>query len=154
VDYAIGLIHEEMRLTPARLLGAEPDVYNAYDRLDAEAELRVGVATPLLVISIPVAFMVHPLAATAIGIMAVCMFVSGVRRLDERDHLLLEALRAKPERLDPSLVEKLEEFSSRIENLRMAWMDVSERSAQGIKLEEWALPVKPSATKADGNVPE
>jgi hypothetical protein len=44
--YVLDIVHES-QTAPARLLGKEPDLYNAYDRCVGESDFRIALALPL-----------------------------------------------------------------------------------------------------------
>jgi hypothetical protein len=48
VDGAIEDLRHDLTLLPDRLVGKEPEIYERWDRLRAEAEFRISVALPLL----------------------------------------------------------------------------------------------------------
>ncbi|MGI5155864.1 hypothetical protein [Microbispora sp. CA-102843] len=114
LDLMIGVIHREMALTPARLLGTETEVYNAYDRAKAEAEFRIGVTAPLLGLAIGTGWTVNLLAGLVMLGASALLFASGIRRLDEADHLLLEALRARGGRLGKGALTFLKEYGGQL----------------------------------------
>ncbi|WP_157248680.1 hypothetical protein [Nonomuraea typhae] len=107
----VRIIHREMSLMPARLLGEETEVHDAVDRARAEAEFRIGVAAPLVGLAVSVAIMLSAVAGATVLVGSALLFASGMRRLDEADHLVLEALRAKEGRLGEYVVGILHEFA-------------------------------------------
>ncbi|MEV4186375.1 hypothetical protein AB0J28_33600 [Streptosporangium canum] len=110
VNLVVGVIHREIALTPARLLGTEIEVYNAYDRAKAEAEFRIGVTAPLLGLAIGAGWTVSLVAGLTMLAGSALLFTSGIRRLDEADHLLLEALRAREDRIGQGARTFLKEY--------------------------------------------
>ncbi|MBT2226265.1 hypothetical protein [Nonomuraea sp. NEAU-A123] len=82
-----------LALIPSRLLGKEPEIYNAWDRAYSEAEFRAAVAPVMMFLSLPVVRVSHVLAA-------VLLFAStflGSTYLMQRaqaDSILIQAIRA------------------------------------------------------------
>jgi hypothetical protein len=86
----------------ARLVGKEPDVYGAYDRLRAESEFRLGVAVPLAILFIALAYRSTPL--WVLGILpCIALAELGRRSSMQAFGQLAESLNAK--RLDSPVLE-------------------------------------------------
>jgi len=60
IEGAIEELREDLVLIPARLVGKEPEVYERWDRLRAEAEFRLSVALPLFALVLILATRLHP----------------------------------------------------------------------------------------------
>jgi hypothetical protein len=86
----------------ARLVGKEPEVYGSYDRLRAESEFRVGVAVPLAVVFIAMAYRSTP--HWVWGVLP-CMALAELGRRSSKQAFaqLAESLNAK--RLDSPVLE-------------------------------------------------
>ncbi|MGW5689140.1 hypothetical protein [Nonomuraea sp. NPDC003754] len=88
------VLREELRLIPARLLGREPEIFEAHDRLNAEAEFRAAVSLPLTAIGVTMAFLVNPSVMFASSLLAFTAMSSAVSRKNAADRVLIEAIRA------------------------------------------------------------
>lgn len=82
----------DLPLMPIRLMGADPELYGAYDRMRTEAEFRGGVSLPLTFVSGPLITM-HP-AWLFLTVFAVALGVTGFFRSFAAGDTLAEALRA------------------------------------------------------------
>ncbi|WP_433259144.1 hypothetical protein ACQPYK_33595 [Streptosporangium sp. CA-135522] len=105
VDQLASSITAELRLIPPRLVGTEPDLYNAHDRLRAEAEFRRGVTVPLAAICGPLGAATTPGLGFALAAMALVLLLSAATKEDEARLLLVEAVRSG--RLIPGLTRDL-----------------------------------------------
>jgi hypothetical protein len=79
-------VEGEADLLATRLLGAEPEIFGAFDRLRSEAELRYAVAVPLFALSAVLAIRsCHPAWLAFIPAVVVLWFQGSTRARESRD---------------------------------------------------------------------
>jgi hypothetical protein len=84
---------EDLRLVPFRLIGKEPELYGEYDRLRSEAEFRLAVSGPLLVLITLLASSFSLWWAFALP-MPIFLLYTGVQQQRAADDVLFDAIRA------------------------------------------------------------
>ena len=84
--------YHELNLVLTRLLGEQPDLYSAVDRIRAEAELRQAISLSSAVLAAALAFRGHWLLALAVAVLVICLPPQAARRLRESNDLLVQAL--------------------------------------------------------------
>jgi hypothetical protein len=89
-DYLSDL-NRDLSLVPARLLGNDPELYNEYDRLQAEAQFRVAVSLPISFVATTLAVIHHPIwLLILLPLIALC--ATGIQRQRECRAVLAEAI--------------------------------------------------------------
>jgi hypothetical protein len=89
----IDQLRTDIELVPVRLLGRDPELYAAYDRLHSEATFRAAVVPPLAVIAMVLAYSESSWWLFAFAAPALLALVAMTREADAF-RLLAEALRA------------------------------------------------------------
>ena len=85
---------EDLPSLAVRLVGKEPEVYGAYDRLRAESEFRIGVAVPLAALFLTMAYRSTPIWVLGV-LICVALAELGRRSSMQAFAQLAESLHAK-----------------------------------------------------------
>jgi hypothetical protein len=112
----------ELRLIERRLIGRKPELYAEADRLRAEAELRIAVALPLIVLAITLAAINSPWWLVALPFVAV-LYEQGQLQMRSRNDLLVDTLVYLGD-VDAPALERLEAHGAE-------WKRTREREAAG-----------------------
>jgi hypothetical protein len=83
----------EAELSRVGLVGAEPELFSAIDRLHAEAEFRIALAPPMLGLALALGWRASWWAAPTLGLAAVILMIQGRDRRRQGNDAMLEALR-------------------------------------------------------------
>ncbi|MEV4376959.1 hypothetical protein [Streptosporangium sp. NPDC049644] len=108
IDDLIVALERDLPLVPARLLGHDSELYNVYDRLQAEAQFRAGVALPIGFLSISLGIIVHP-AWLLIILPIIAIFTTSLRKRREGLYILAESMLAG--RVESPVFERLERIT-------------------------------------------
>jgi hypothetical protein len=86
-------LEEDLPLIPARLVGKEPEIYERWDRLQAEAEFRFSIVPPLLAL---ILLLANRLGFSYLLAILPCLYLQyeGFRKQREATAQLAESLRA------------------------------------------------------------
>ena len=93
VEGTIEELRHDLLLLPARLVGKEPEIYERWDRLRAEAEFRISVALPLLALALVLAIRLHPVFVLLI-LLSGYLVQEGLAKSRAATSQLAESLRA------------------------------------------------------------
>ncbi|WP_157544977.1 hypothetical protein [Microtetraspora fusca] len=91
VDDYVEDLNRDLTLVPARLLGNDPELYSAYDRLQAEAQFRIAISLPISFVITALAIINHPIWL-ALLVLPVALFLTGMQRRSESAGILAEAI--------------------------------------------------------------
>jgi hypothetical protein len=96
VDRHTAEIHEELQLTPERLVGDKPVMYEQWDRLRAESEFRQAIVPPLF--AIIAALFSRGVLSSPLGLIflvpPLVILAQGIRKENAADSQLIQALEA------------------------------------------------------------
>jgi hypothetical protein len=87
-------LSDDLRRVPARLVGKEQEIYERWDRLNAESEFRLSIAMPLLILSIVLAVRSSPVSLLLI-IPITYLIYEGIESRTAADIQLAESIRAE-----------------------------------------------------------
>jgi hypothetical protein len=105
LDRQANRLVQDLDIVPFRLIGKEPELYGEYDRLRSEGEFRLAIAEPGILLFAFLA--VSESWLWLIGLLGViALEVLGLRKTDEADNLLYDALRV--ERVESPVLTDLE----------------------------------------------
>ncbi|GAA3033779.1 hypothetical protein Aglo01_41680 [Actinokineospora globicatena] len=76
---------------PMRLLGAEPDLWNTWDRIRAEGEFRTALATALIPLGVVLAHNISQWNALIV-LISICLWVLGNRKMRQAKSMIYDAL--------------------------------------------------------------
>jgi hypothetical protein len=83
---------EDLRLVPFRLMGKEPELYGEHDRLRSEAEFRLTISIPLVLLIY--ALMLTSLWWALLLPLPFLLFYTGSQQREAADDVLFDAIRA------------------------------------------------------------
>lgn len=89
----VAKIVNDIKNVPARLLGAEQELWNAWDRLRAEGEFRISLATALIPLGLALSLKISPWCVVT-GVFCVTLWVLGERKSRQATSMLFESLMA------------------------------------------------------------
>ncbi|MFF3669865.1 hypothetical protein [Microtetraspora malaysiensis] len=92
-DVVVNAARRDLALLPGRLLGKESEIYNAWDRVNGEAEFRAAVAPPLVCVGL-VLQEVSVYLPIVLGFAGCALFLNAAGRRSQANLILIQAVRA------------------------------------------------------------
>lgn len=93
IDDYLHFLKRDLNLVPARLLGNDPDLFNAYDRLQAESQFRLAISFPISAVAVALSVIDHP-GWIVFLVMPAALCLTGLQRRRESTAVLAEAILA------------------------------------------------------------
>jgi hypothetical protein len=93
-NHLLSNLLDDLPLVPARLLGRDADLYDAYDRLRAEAQFRAAVALPLIPFAITLSLAARSAVYLLLLPMAFILLLTAFQRRRESEYMLAESIYA------------------------------------------------------------